>query len=180
MEKNHNKCVHLLNFGRLLPYKGFSLLDKALDLVSNQNFIFRIVGQGPKSRILSRLNRRTNVFVENRWVPEEEIASLIQWADAIILPYEEASQSGVLAIAFAFNKPVLVTKVGGLMEQGHGHQHVFLCEPNPKAIAQSIDQILTLPFPLQGQGEKMDSSQEWDRMAAHLIEQINKKLSLTL
>lgn len=178
VSKNKNE-IHLLNFGRLLPYKGFDLLNDALKLVkSDRSYIVRIVGQGPKSKVLKLLNRRKNVYVENRWVPENEIASIFEWADAIILPYEEASQSGVLAIALAFSKPVLITRVGGLMEQCNHKDLVFLCDPNPEDIAKNIEKILELPFPLKR--EHMDTSHEWKKMAKDLISQINEKFNFHL
>lgn len=176
---NHNKTkeIHLLNFGRLLPYKGFNLLDKALDYVHpSKPYTMRIIGQGPKSKILTKLNNRTNVFVENRWVPEDEIAAIIEWADAIILPYEEASQSGVLAIALAFGKPVLITKVGGLIEQCKRKEFVFLCDPTPQDIAKGIEQILNLTFPLNQPSINVD--QEWKVMSKYLIQEISKKIHL--
>ncbi len=177
--KPNKDIIHLLNFGRLLPYKGFDILYEALDLINtNKSFFLRIVGQGPKSKILTLLNKRKNVKVENRWVQEDEIASIIEWADAIILPYQEASQSGVLAIALAFGKPVLITKVGGLVEQCGHKDLVFLCDPSPQDIARKIEKMLDLPFPLHR--EKLNSNQEWEKMAGYLIQQIIEKLKLNI
>lgn len=176
---NNKKEVHLVNFGRLLPYKGFNLLNKALDYVkTDKPYLFRIVGHGPKSKVLDLLNQRKNVIVENRWIPENEIASIVEWADAVILPYEEASQSGVLAIALAFSKPVLITRVGGLVEQCHNKDFVFLCDPDPEDIARNIEKILNLPFPLNR--KCLDTSEEWEKMARNLMHQIDQKFNLKL
>lgn len=169
------KEVKLLNFGRLLLYKGLDLLEEALDQVSCQKpYMLRIVGQGPQNVFLDRLNQRSNVSVENRWVPEEEIAELMNWADVVILPYREASQSGVAATALAFGKPILITNVGGLSEQFNQEDLVFVCEPNSNDIAKGLDRILQLNFPLSR--PKHDADEEWKKLVKYLIDEITKKL----
>lgn len=169
--------IKLLNFGRLLLYKGLDLLEEALDQVSSSKaYNLRIVGHGPKNPLLDRLNKRNNVSVENRWVPEEEIAELMQWADVVILPYREASQSGIAATALAFGKPILITNVGGLAEQFKQEDLdlVFICEPTTHEIAKGLDQILQLNFPISR--KKHDADQEWKELAEHLIKEITNKL----
>ncbi|OUI79325.1 hypothetical protein HK18_01815 [Commensalibacter intestini] len=169
------KEVKLLNFGRLLLYKGLDLLEEALDQVSHQKpYTLRVVGHGPKNAVLDRLNKRSNVSVENRWVPEEEIAELMHWADVVILPYREASQSGIAATALAFGKPILITNVGGLSEQFNQEDLVFICEPNVNDIAKGLDQILQLNFPLSR--PKHDADEEWKKLAEYLIDEITSKL----
>lgn len=171
------KEVRLLNFGRLLFYKGLDLLEEALDQVSNpQPYTLRIIGHGPKNIVLDRLNKRDNVAVENRWVPEEEIAELMQWADVVILPYREASQSGIAATALAFGKPILITNVGGLAEQFKQEDMdlVFICEPTTQEIAKGLDQILQLKFPISR--KKHNADQEWKKLAEYLIAEISNKL----
>lgn len=172
------KEIRLLNFGRLLFYKGLDLLEEALDQVSSQQpYQLRIIGHGPKNTVLDRLNKRDNVSVENRWVPEEEIAELMQWADVVILPYREASQSGIAATALAFGKPILITNVGGLSEQFKKEDMdlVFLCEPTTQEIAKGLDQILQLKFPISR--KKHNADQEWKKLAEHLVTEITNKLS---
>lgn len=169
--------IKLLNFGRLLLYKGLDLLEEALDHVSSSKaYRLRIVGHGPQNPLLDRLNARDNVSVENRWVPEEEIAELMQWADVVILPYREASQSGIAATALAFGKPILITNVGGLAEQFKKEDLdlVFICEPTINEIAKGLDQILQLNFPISR--KKHDADQEWKELAEHLINEITNKL----
>ncbi|CAI3933960.1 Glycosyltransferase involved in cell wall bisynthesis (RfaB) (PDB:2IV7) [Commensalibacter communis] len=173
-----NQEIQLLNFGRLLLYKGFDLLEEALDQISiQQPYKLRIVGQGPKSAVLDRLNKRQNVIVENRWVPEEEIGELMQWADVVILPYREASQSGIAATALAFGKPILITNVGGLSEQFGEDDLAFICEPTVADIAKGLDEILQLNFPLSHR--KHDADKEWQDLAEYLIKEITNKLHLS-
>lgn len=172
------KEVKLLNFGRLLLYKGLDLLEESLDQVASHHpYTLRIVGHGPKNAVLDRLNKRNNVSVENRWVPEDEIAELMNWADVVILPYREASQSGIAATALAFGKPILITNVGGLSEQFKQEDWVFVCEPNVNDIAKGLNEILQLKFPLLR--KKRDADEEWKKLAKHLIDEITNRLNIT-
>ncbi|MDI2090332.1 glycosyltransferase family 4 protein [Commensalibacter oyaizuii] len=175
-EKSRGKEVRLLNFGRLLFYKGLDLLDESLKKISsNQPYIMRIVGYGPQTVVLDRLNEHPNVVVENRWVPENEIADLMEWADVVILPYREASQSGIAATALAFGKPILITNVGGLAEQFKHEDLVFLCEPTIIDIAKGLETILKLSFPLTR--KKHDAEEEWKKLARHVVDTVTSKLA---
>ncbi len=85
--------------------------------VHARDWELRVVGSGPESDALAALRSTPGVTVENRWVPDEEVAALIAWADAVVLPYVEASQSGVAPGAIAAGRIVVATRVGGLTEQ---------------------------------------------------------------
>jgi glycosyltransferase involved in cell wall biosynthesis len=114
----HGGRLRLLFFGRLLPYKGLDLLaDTMAALGADPGLELRVVGSGPDSPELARLRALPGVTVENRWVPEDEIGALLAWSDALVLPYREASQSGVAAIALAAGRHVIATEVGGIAEQ---------------------------------------------------------------
>ena len=138
----HGEQPRLLFLGRLLPYKGLDLLADALTILGpDRPFNVRICGQGPASRDLNRLRAIPRVEVENRWFSEEEFSSLIEWADGCVLPYRQASQSGVAAAAIAQGRRVLATNVGGLPEQLVNVPGTILCEPTGAAIAQGLKQL---------------------------------------
>lgn len=129
----------LLYFGRLLPYKGLDLLANALEFLGEHRpFALRICGDGPSTPALERLAAIPGVAVERRWFTEAELPGLLAWADALVLPYREASQSGVAALALAAGRRVLATRVGGLPEQLDGQPGAILCAPNAPAIAQGL------------------------------------------
>ncbi len=141
----------LLYFGRLLPYKGLDLLANALEFLGeNRPFELRICGDGPSSPALERLEAMEGVSVERRWFADAELPGLLAWADALVLPYREASQSGVAALALAAGRHVLATAVGGLPEQLGGQPGAILCAPNAPAIARDcceLTQLLAQPAP---------------------------------
>ena len=142
----HGGPRRVLVFGRLLPYKGLDLLLEALrHLGPRPDMEVRVAGRGPETSILEGLRECPGVSVENRWVPENEIGALLTWSDLLVLPYREASQSGVAAAALAAGRRVVVTRVGGL-EQQLGHEPLaFLCEPDGKNHAAAIEAALAEP-----------------------------------
>lgn len=172
----HDGPVRLLAFGRLLPYKGLDLLAEALRLLGPRtDFTLRVVGQGPESTELAALRALPGVSVENRWVPEGEIADLLAWSDAMVLSHREASQSGGAAAAIAARRWVIATRVGGLAEQLAGEPLARLCEPNPASLAAAIGTLLddrpaaTLPSPQR-------AAASWQTMAADLLASVRPLL----
>lgn len=164
----------LLCFGRLLPYKGLDLLAGALaSLPPNIEIDVRIVGSGPETPALDALRQCRSVTVENRWVPETEIGSLLAWSDALILPYREASQSGVAAAALAAGRPVIATRVGGLREQLSNAPQAVLCEPKAASLSRAIQLWLEAPRHVL---PRSDASEVWRQAASDLLVAIETAL----
>ena len=144
--------LRLLLFGRLLPYKGLDLLADALERLGAAAALrVRVVGRGPETPLLDRLRRLPNVTVENRWVAERDLRDLFAWSDAVVLAHREASQSGVAAAALGAGRWVVATRVGGLPEQLAGVPHVWLCAPEPAALADAIAQAAACPAGMRAQ-----------------------------
>ncbi len=134
----------LLFVGRLLPYKGLGRLIEAMRLLEQNNIpvTLRVVGDGTVG--LSGVP--SSVEIDRRWIPESEIASIFSNADLVILPYQEASQSGVIPIAHHLGVPVLVTPVGGLLEQvEYGRKGYVAEDASAEALAKSIRAVLDDP-----------------------------------
>jgi glycosyltransferase involved in cell wall biosynthesis len=166
----------LLSFGRLLPYKGLDLLADSLKLLgSRPELHVRVVGSGPESAELSVLRGLPGVTVENRWVPEAEVGALFSWADAVVLPYREASQSGVAAVALAANRYVIATNVGGLKEQLHSEPLAILCEPNADSLADGLRRVLDDP-PCVKQTTTISAVGGWRELGRSLLDQTDALL----
>jgi glycosyltransferase involved in cell wall biosynthesis len=165
----HGGRPRLLCFGRLLPYKGLDLLAGALaGFGEDLPFDVKICGDGPHSADLERLKTIPHVTVDHRWIPEAELPGLIAWADAIILPYREASQSGVAAAAIAQGRYVLATNVGGLPEQLAGIQGATLCTPTAPAIAAGLRTLLDGDPP----PSQTDPDADWRAIATTILESL--------
>jgi len=142
----HGGPPRLLCFGRLLPYKGLDLLAAALRrLGPRADLDLRVVGSGPESDTLAALRATPGVLLENRWVPETEVGTLIAWADVLVLPYREATQSGVAASAIAARRWVIATRVGGLTEQLGEEPIARLCAPDAESFADELRRMLVSP-----------------------------------
>ncbi|OUI85367.1 glycosyltransferase [Acetobacter tropicalis] len=167
----HGGSIRLLAFGRLLPYKGLDLLADALQEMgqTQPGYVCRVVGKGPDAPWLHRLAHVPGVSVENRWVPEGEIASLLAWADVLLLPYREASQSGVGAAALAAGRWVLATNVGGLAEQFRSKPQAVLCAPTSAGIAQALRQMIAQPPPVPEPEGNATVKADWASMAGKLL-----------
>ena len=164
----------LLCFGRLLPYKGLDLLAEALSALPSQTPLqVRIVGCGPEAPSLAALRACRGVTVENRWVPEAEIGALLNWSDALILPYREASQSGVAAAALAAGRPVIATRVGGLREQLADASQVVMCDPDAASLCRAILLWLETP-PLVA--SPLDAPMAWRQATTDLLAAIGMAL----
>lgn len=103
---------YILFFGRLVYYKGVDLLVKVFSesKFSKNGYKLIIAGRGDLLNNIDDIS--PNVIVLNRYIENEELANLIRYSEAVILPYRTATQSGCVMSAYAFNKPVLATDVG--------------------------------------------------------------------
>lgn len=113
----HNKVGFL---GRINKYKGLNILLESWETITNVNPELKllIAGYGDCSEYVDSFNQyKKSLEIHNRWISDEEVACLLSCVDLIILPYVEASQSGVIPLALALGKPVIATSVGGLKEQ---------------------------------------------------------------
>lgn len=141
--REHGGAWRVLSFGRLRRYKGLDLLADAVRRLGAQTGIeLRVVGAGPETSALAALRALPGVTVENRWVNEEEVGSLLAWSDALVLPYREASQSGVAPTALAAGRFVLANRVGGLVEQLDGHPRAILCDPSVDGLESGLRQLI--------------------------------------
>lgn len=136
----------VLMFGKIHEYKGIKYLIEAEPLISARipDVKIAIVGAGPYWQKLEPLIQNPERFELNiKTVMDEEIADIFQHATVVVLPYVEASQSGVLNIAYAFGKPVVVTNVGSLPEiVENGVTGLIVPPGDPVQLADAIVKLL--------------------------------------
>ncbi len=142
--------LRLLMAGRLKTYKGLTLLIDALDRVPSERVTVRIAGAAQDSEALNALGSRPNVELELGWITDEKLIAHLDWCDAVLLPYIEASQSGVIPLAFRRGRPVITTPVGGLPEQvTHGVNGLIAVEMSGAAVAEAILRFVNSPDELR-------------------------------
>lgn len=136
---------YMLFFGLVRAYKGLDLLLGAFGCVKDQlpNLQLIIAGEfyedEDKYRAqIAQLGLADRVIIRNEFIPDGDLRKYFGAADLIVQPYKTATQSGVTQVAFHFEKPMLVTNVGGLGEIVHDHQMGYACEPTAESIAADV------------------------------------------
>lgn len=135
----------LLFFGYVRRYKGLSYLIEAMPLIRERvPARLLVVGEfyedrAPYEALAARLGVAAAVRFEDRYVGNEEVESFFVASDLVILPYVSATQSGIVQIALAFDRPLVVTAVGGLPEAVAPGTTGFVVPPrDPAALAASV------------------------------------------
>ena len=141
---------YMLFFGLVRAYKGLDLLLDAFGKVKDQFPNLQLIVAGEfyededKYRAQISNNQLTNrVIIKNDFIADADLRKYFGAADLIVQPYKSATQSGVTQVAFHFEKPMLVTNVGGLGEIVHDHKMGYAVEPNAEAIAEAITDYYT-------------------------------------
>lgn len=138
----------LLFFGRIEHYKGISLLLEAFALVraSMPDATLHIAGGGDFSPYSEAAAAIEGVTTEIRYLAETEIPALLAAHDILVLPYLEATQSGVISVANAAGMPVVATPVGGLVEQIEDAETGILAQGiSPQALAGALMRLMSDP-----------------------------------
>ncbi|HEX9637839.1 MAG TPA: glycosyltransferase [Acidobacteriota bacterium] len=135
----------LLHFGFIRDYKGLDHLLRAMERLEPQaGYHLLLVGEFYVDRAqyqvqLDRLAQRGQLTLVDRYVPNDEVALYFSAADLVTLPYVSATQSGIVQIAYGFEKPVLATAVGGLPEVVIDGETGYLVPPaDAAAIAAAV------------------------------------------
>ncbi|MGD1044802.1 MAG: glycosyltransferase [Bacteroidota bacterium] len=136
----------LLFFGYIRQYKGLMNIIEALPLIRKQvsNAHLLVVGEfydnlQPYFDTIKRLDLGNDITIINEYVANEAVHLYFTAANLAVLPYNEATQSGILSIAYGFAKPVVVTDVGGLAELVDDDKTGFIIPPHDNTkLADSI------------------------------------------
>jgi glycosyltransferase involved in cell wall biosynthesis len=92
----------------------------------------------PYLQLIDDLNIKDKVIICDKYIPDEEVKNFFNLADMVVQPYRSATQSGVTQVAYHFEKPMLVTDVGGLREIVPDGKVGYVVEPQPSKIADAI------------------------------------------
>lgn len=168
----------LLFFGRIWPYKGLQYLLAALPLVRQHIPQVKLIIAGRGEAIQQYFPQGYNAEqyeIRHEFIPFEAVASLFQQSTAVVLPYIEASQSGVAPIAYAIGTPVIASNVGGLGEMiRHAEDGLLVPAADSQALAAAIIRLLQDPS-LQDRLrraalERCQADLSWSKIAAQTVE----------
>lgn len=137
---------YLLFFGFIRKYKGLDLLlnSFAESQLAQKGVKLIIAGEyyeDPQATkdLIKNLQLTEAVIERNDFIPNAEVATYFSAADMVVQTYLSATQSGVTQIAYHFNKPMLVTNVGGLAETVPHNKVGYVCEQDTTSIAAALN-----------------------------------------
>lgn len=140
-----DKNDYILFFGLVRAYKGLDLLIDALAIVKDELPKLHLVIAGEfyeeedKYREqIARHQLANRVIIRNEFIADAQLKYYFGASSLITQPYRSATQSGVTQVAFHFEKPMLVTNVGGLGEIVHHGKMGYAVEPTPEAISEAL------------------------------------------
>lgn len=139
------KFSYILFFGFIRKYKGLDLLIEAFADVRFRQFPVKLIVAGefyePEElyrELIKKYSLEDDVILHTDFIPDSEVAYYFNAADVIAQPYRDATQSGVSQIAYHFEKPMLVTNVGGLSEIVPHGKVGYVVEPDKTQIADAL------------------------------------------
>lgn len=157
--------------GRLQPYKGLENLAQIADRVraASPDVDFEVWGEGDDD-VVKAIDAGSRVAVHRGYIDDADLAGVVDRFDVMLLPYSEATQSGVVTLALARGLPCVVTPVGALREQICDDQGalagVVVGDTSPKAIADGVIDVLSSKpeyRTMSGRAIEISRSRGWDR-----------------
>lgn len=134
---------YLLFFGFIREYKGLDLLLEAIGKLSEDYHLIiagEVYGSIQKyTNLINDLGISDRVHLFNKYIADDQVATFFSAASVCVLPYKDATQSGIIAIADHFDLPCIVTDVGGLKENvGHDLTGIIVDRPSSELITKAI------------------------------------------
>ncbi|TCL36069.1 glycosyltransferase involved in cell wall biosynthesis [Anaerospora hongkongensis] len=135
----------ILFYGRIKPYKGLDLFINAAEklIIEIPNSKFVIAGQGDVKKYLSLIKNKENFEIYNDYISNNETDRLFKECKLIVLPYYSATQSGVIPLAYSYNRPIVATNVGAISEMVLDKKTGILVEPDINQISNAIKILIT-------------------------------------
>ena len=136
----------LLFFGFVREYKGLKHLINAMPQVAERfpDCRLLVVGSFRDDKeeyvnLIKSLGVESFIYLKDTYTPDDEVEKYFSASDLVVLPYEDATQSAIVQISFGFEKPVIVTEVGGLPDVVTDNVTGYVIEPfKPQLIAEKI------------------------------------------
>ncbi len=145
------KANIILFFGFIRKYKGLDILLDAMKLLKAKHANIKLLVAGefyedkqPYDEQIAALDIADELILRTDFIADSEVRYYLSAADFVIQPYRNATQSGVTPLAYHFEKPMLVTNVGGLPDLVPDGKVGLIAEPNAAAIAEKIEQLYQL------------------------------------
>jgi glycosyltransferase involved in cell wall biosynthesis len=144
LQLNNDEKI-ILFFGFIRKYKGLDILLEAMPDKRIQSSKIKLLIAGefyedekPYKELINKLNIKDSLILRTNFIPDSEVKYYLCAADAVVQPYRNATQSGVTPLAYHFEKPMIVSNVGGLPNSVPNEKAGLVAEPEPTSIADAI------------------------------------------
>jgi glycosyltransferase involved in cell wall biosynthesis len=141
----------ILFFGFIRKYKGLDLLLEAMADKRIKELGIKLLVAGefyqdskPYLEMIDKLGIMDSVILHTNFIADDEVKYYCCASDVIVQPYRNATQSGITPLAYHFDKPMIVTKVGGLANMVLDRETGLIAEPNKDSIAEHILEYFSL------------------------------------
>lgn len=145
------KCI--LFFGFVREYKGLDLLIQAMaqPALKEKNYKVYVAGEfydnyDKYNELVKKYSLENIISMPNEFIANDDIVNYFCASDLVVQPYKDATQSGVTQVATHFNKPMIITDVGGLSEFVPNGVTGFVVSPRPENIAEAINKYFSHNF----------------------------------
>lgn len=138
-DRIHRPALRLLFLGRISPYKGVELLLEAVSRLPASAYAHLTIAGMPLYDLPVPVNDPRIIYLPG-WHPESMLSDLLQKHDVLVLPYTEATQSGVITLGIQAAIPMIVTRVGGLEEQLSPDEALWV-NPVAAEICEAIEEL---------------------------------------
>jgi len=174
---------YLLFFGFIRDYKGLDLLIRAFADERLRKFPVKLLVAGeyysssePYLKLIKEYNLENLIELRTDFIPDDEVNLYFSAADMVVQPYKSATQSGVTQIGYHFNKPMLVTNVGGLSEIIPDGKIGYVVEPDPKSIANALADFYENDRRIEFEANIIEEKKKfsWSNMANTFLSVYNK------
>jgi glycosyltransferase involved in cell wall biosynthesis len=135
----------ILFFGFIRKYKGLDLLLEAMadKKIQQENIKLLVAGEFYEDEkmykdIIQKHKIESSIILHTHFIQDAEVRYYLSACDGIVQPYRDATQSGVTPLAYHFEKPMIVTNVGGLPSMVEQGKSGLICEPDPSSIVDAI------------------------------------------
>ena len=173
-------------FGYVRKYKGLPYLINAMkELSVYSNVRLLIVGEfyedeNPTHELISSLGLQDKITVISDYIPNEDVKYFFCASDVLALPYIDATQSGIIQIAYFYNKPVIATDVGGLGEVVINGKTGFVVAPRSseslaRAIGKYYENGLEEEFTRNVASEK--KKYEWEEFISNIMKLVSPEIN---
>jgi len=168
---------YLLFFGLVKPYKGLKYLLEAMPFIKEKLPDVRLIVAGEfyedKEKYISlieKLGIKDRVLLFPGFIPNEQVKYFFSVADIVVQPYLSATQSGITQVAYNFEKPMIVTDVGGLREIViDGQTGYVVPKEEPAAIANAVVKFYGSKTDFRSNVKEIKKKFSWDSFAERVL-----------